>query len=194
MRKPRNPAQPAAASEAASIVKLDPPACLVRVLGQCLLSKGRSERLKQPSLKERPEKPIPRTPSPTAARKVFRQRTAARDAELVSRSLRKQPSLKERPEKPIPRTPSPKAARKRPPPTNSLRARRRTKPTICSSPRRKSLREIKAPTTTDAGKVALPAEAPAGAAANSNTAPARHSNKGCARDQHRKRRGSGELG
>ena len=38
-----SPSREAEVSETASIAKLDPPACAVRVLGQCLLSKGREE-------------------------------------------------------------------------------------------------------------------------------------------------------
>ena len=64
-------------SETASIAKLDPPACTVRIFGQCLAVQraGRMRlkppRLRQPSLKARPEKPIPRTSSPMAAKKRF---------------------------------------------------------------------------------------------------------------------------
>jgi hypothetical protein len=57
----------------------------------------------------------------------------------------KQPSLKDRPEKPIPRAPGPMAATKRLPLTNGLGPRRRTKPTICSTPRRKSFARSKQP-------------------------------------------------
>ncbi len=42
VRKPRRLSHEASVSEAASIAKLDPPPCIVRVLGQCLMSKGRS--------------------------------------------------------------------------------------------------------------------------------------------------------
>jgi hypothetical protein len=38
-----SPGREAEVSETASVVKLDPPACTVRVLGQCLLSKGRGD-------------------------------------------------------------------------------------------------------------------------------------------------------
>jgi hypothetical protein len=38
-----SPSREAEVGEAASITKLDPPACAVRILGQCLLSKGREE-------------------------------------------------------------------------------------------------------------------------------------------------------
>jgi hypothetical protein len=38
-----SPSPEAEASETASIIKLDPPACTVRVLGQCLLFKGRGD-------------------------------------------------------------------------------------------------------------------------------------------------------
>jgi hypothetical protein len=38
-----SPGQDAEVSEPASVVKLDPPACTVRILGQCLLSKGRED-------------------------------------------------------------------------------------------------------------------------------------------------------
>ena len=51
-------------------------------------------------------------------------------------SLKRRPRLKAQPERPIPRTPSP--SRKQPLPMNGLRPRRRTKPTICSTPRRQS--------------------------------------------------------
>jgi hypothetical protein len=37
------PGPEAGVSETASVVKLDPPACTVRILGQCLLSKGRED-------------------------------------------------------------------------------------------------------------------------------------------------------
>ncbi len=113
----------------------------------------KQSRLKQPSLKERLEKPMPRLPHPMAPHLRMRppRRTQMRQPRLrrtqiprrLSRIPRTQPSLKERPEKPISRTPSPMAARKRSPPANSLRARRRTKPTICSSPRRKSFARSK---------------------------------------------------
>ena len=39
-----SPSREAEVSEAASIDKLDPPACTVRILGQCLLSKGREDQ------------------------------------------------------------------------------------------------------------------------------------------------------
>ena len=38
-----SPSPEAGVSETASVVKLDPPACTVRILGQCLLSKGRED-------------------------------------------------------------------------------------------------------------------------------------------------------
>ncbi len=50
----------------------------------------------------------------------------------------RRPSLKRRREKPMPRPPSPMPAKRRSPPTSGLRPGRRTKPTICSTPRRKS--------------------------------------------------------
>ena len=158
------PGPEAEVSEAASIAKLDPPACTVRILGQCLLSKGREDEaeaakasaaepegaagktdtanakpdggketlppmnsLPQPNLKGRPEKPI-RNAEADGGKESFRRRTACRPR---------------RPEKPIPRTPRPMAARKRSRPTNSLSTRRRTKPTICSSPRRMSFARSK---------------------------------------------------
>ena len=43
MRQPRVPSREAEVSETESIAKLDPPACAVRILGQCLLSNGREE-------------------------------------------------------------------------------------------------------------------------------------------------------
>src|SRR4029077_11329450 len=40
---PPTPSPEVVVSETASIAKLDPPACAVRILGQCFLSKGREE-------------------------------------------------------------------------------------------------------------------------------------------------------
>ena len=149
-----SPGPEAEVSEAASIINRDPPACTVRILGQCLLSKGRGDEAEAAkaessrSPKERLEKLIPRTPRPMVARKrsrptsnralaeggradsLKRARSAGESAGRTGENL-----------KPGKATP----ARKRSLPTNILRKRRPTKPTICSFPPRMSVVRSKQP-------------------------------------------------
>ena len=99
--------------------------------------------LAQAAGEARPRTPTREAPSADAASASICQPAPRLDTAAATMTPRTQPSLKEWPEKPIPRTPRPMAARKRSPPTNSLRARRRTNPTICSSPRRKSVARSK---------------------------------------------------
>ena len=58
------------AAKPASIPKRDPPPCIVRVLGQCLMFKGAGDNAEQPRLKERQKNPIPRRRSPLGRRKL----------------------------------------------------------------------------------------------------------------------------
>ena len=166
-----SPSREAEVSETASIAKLDPPACAVRILGQCLLSnRGEEEAELAKAKAAQPEGAAgkadtanaeadggketlsadeqPPAAEPEGAAGTAHTANAEADGSketLPPTNSLPQPSLKERPEKPIPRTPRPMAARKRSQPTYSLRRRRRTKPTICSSPRRMSFARSKQP-------------------------------------------------
>ena len=127
-----NPNPESTGSEVASKAKPDPQACIAAVFGQCLLSKGLEAG--QSSLRQRPEKPMLRTPSLTVAMKSLPPMNCLAQHSQGLKRAGKQFSLKEQRGKPNPRPPSPTAGRKRPPPTNGLRTERRTKPTTCSTP------------------------------------------------------------
>src|SRR6185437_14893334 len=129
----REPDSPAAASKEANTVKLDPPACLVRVLGQCLVSKG---------------------PEATAAK----SEGAAEEPDTAN------PEPDGGTEKSEGGTETPSASKQ-------SQGKAMDQSDELLFPTAEELREIKA-RNKDAGKVALPAEAPAGAVENSNTAPA----------------------
>ena len=100
----RTPSPEAEVSETASIAKLDPPVCTVRIFGQCLLSKGREDEAE--AAKAKAAQPEGAAETDTANAKP----DGAQGNALRRRTASRGPSLKERPEKPIPRTPKPMAA------------------------------------------------------------------------------------
>ena len=138
----RQPSPEAEVSEtAASIAKLDPPVCTVRILGQCLLSKGREDEAEAAKAK---------AAEPEGAAGKTDTANAKTDGGEETLSADEQPRPAE-PEGAAGKTDTANAERpmggggKRLPPSNSLRPRRRTKPTICSSPRRMSFARSKQP-------------------------------------------------
>ena len=160
---------PAAASEEANTVKLDPPACLVRVLGQCLVSKGpESEAVKSEGSAEQPDTANPE-PDGGKEKSSVKELPPAMQAGL--KELAQAAQSEGEAGKTEPAKVKPEGGKE----TLSAGKQPQGKATDQSDdllfPTAEELREIKA-RNKDAGKLALPAEAPAGAAANSDTAPA----------------------
>ena len=81
---------------------------------------------------------------PACSGQISRHRATSAPGAVAAKAAAAQPEAAVS-KTPLPRTPSPMAARKQPPPTNGLRTGRRTKPTICSIPRRKSCAGIARP-------------------------------------------------
>ena len=128
--QPRAPAQkPPMGQQPASPDPIHKPASSPPLASVCYC---RYRKLRQSSPRGRPDKPIPRTPTPTAARRSLPPKNGLAICRQGSKRSRKPLNLKEPP-------------RKAYPPTNGLRPRRQTKPTICSTSRRKSCARSRLP-------------------------------------------------
>ncbi len=180
--------------------------CRVERLGRSILV-SRTPR-KKSNLKKRPEKPILRTRSRMAARR--------RHAPTNNPAPRQKLRLKKQLEKPIPLRPKPEAARKPHPKKINLPAKPETKLTIYCFPRRRSLAGAPQIARRPRTQANLKKQSPpprqtvlqiarmprTQANLKKQSTPrldlryrsGRTSGPGCARDRHRKRRGSRELG
>src|SRR4029079_1770244 len=163
----REPDSPAAASKEANTVKLDPPACLVRVLGQCLVSKGpEATAAKSEGAAEQPDTANPEPDGGTEKSSV-KELPPAMQAGLKELAQAAQPEAAAGKNEPA--NAKPEGGKETPSASKQPQGKATDQSDDLLFPTAEELREIKA-RNKDAGKVALPAEAPAGAAANSNTA------------------------
>ena len=160
---------PAVVSEEANKAKLDPPVCLVRVLGQCLVSKGpESEAVKSEGAAGQTDTA---NPKPDGGK----EKSSAKELPPAMQAGLKEIAQAAQPEgaagKTEPANAKPDGGKE----TLSGGKQPQGKATDQSDdllfPTEEEQREIKA-RNKDAGKAAQPDEAPAGAAADSDTAPA----------------------
>lgn len=155
--------QPAAASEEANTIKRDPKPCLVRLLGQCLLSKAPEEKAEAATSKEAAgltdsanAKPDEGKRTPSARQLPGAMRAGLRDVGQPAKPAAQAGKVDAANAKPDGKQPQGKAADQ----TDDL-----------LFPTADEQREINA-RNKDAGKAAQTVEAPAGAAAATDTAPA----------------------
>src|SRR6185312_1995979 len=153
----------------ANTVKLDPPACLVRVLGQCLVSKGpEATAAKSEGAAEQPDTANPEPDGGTEKSSV-KELPPAMQAGLKELAQAAQPEAAAGKNEPA--NAKPEGGKETPSASKQPQGKATDQSDELLFPTAEELREIKA-RNKDAGNVALPAEAPAGAAAISNTAPA----------------------
>ena len=164
-----SPSPQADGSETAGKTKLDPPACLVRVLGQCLVSKGpEAEAAKSEGAAGEIDTADPK-PDDGKEKSSAKELPPAMQAGLKEVAQAAQPEGAAR--KTEPANAKPDGGKE----TLSAGKQPQGKATDQSDdllfPTEEEQREIKA-RNKDAGKAAQPDEAPAGTAVNSDTAPA----------------------
>ena len=172
----REPDSPAAASKEANTVKLDPPACLVRVLGQCLVSKGpEATAAKSEGAAEEPDTANPEPDGGTEKSDGGTEKSSVKELPPAMQAGLKELAQAAQPEaaagKNEPANAKPEGGKETPSASKQSQGKATEQSDELLFPTAEELREIKA-RNKDAGNVALPAEAPAGAAAISNTAPA----------------------